>query len=140
MAFLLVPFLFLDVCFEASASRECSAGVLVVGLGLGALASRGTARLRRAVLLLAFAGSVFGISAIPWTTRKPFLRDLYSLSTGMTVAEVDAVMGGYIRGTGWPSNPLVPGNDGGLTAAPIIDAQAGSIGTALNGDGGQLEI
>jgi membrane protein implicated in regulation of membrane protease activity len=44
---------------------------------------------------------------VPWTSRKPFLRDLYSIEIGMDEAQVRQIMDGYIEGTGWPVR--VPG-------------------------------
>ena len=38
-------------------------------------------------------------------TRGRFLHDLYRVQPGMTIEEVETIMGGYIHGTGWPSNP-----------------------------------
>jgi hypothetical protein len=56
--------------------------------------------------LAAFAGVVAFIAAlyfVPWSSRKPFLHDLYSIRPGMTEAEVRRIMGRYIEGTGWPA-------------------------------------
>ncbi len=39
-----------------------------------------------------------------WTPLKPFMRDLHSIEPGMTEAEVDRIMEGYVRGTGWPAS------------------------------------
>jgi hypothetical protein len=53
----------------------------------------------------------------PWSSRNAFLKDLYSIKPGMTVAEVQAIMRGYIPGTGFPSNPFAekPAPPGELT-------------------------
>jgi hypothetical protein len=40
---------------------------------------------------------------VPWSSRKPFLHDLYSIQPGMTEADVRRVMGRYKEGTGWPA-------------------------------------
>jgi hypothetical protein len=52
-----------------------------------------------AVLLVSLAI----LYAIPWNSRKPFLRDLAKVEFGMTEAEVEAIMGHYMKGTGWPA-------------------------------------
>ena len=39
---------------------------------------------------------------VPWSTRKPFLRDLGRIQPGMTEAEARQIMGRYLEGTGWP--------------------------------------
>jgi hypothetical protein len=43
---------------------------------------------------------VVAIVATPWNARKQFVWDLYSVRQGMSVDEVEAVMGGYIKGMG----------------------------------------
>jgi hypothetical protein len=40
---------------------------------------------------------------VPWSIRKPFLRDLYSIQPGMNEDEVRNIMAGYMEGTGWPA-------------------------------------
>ena len=42
---------------------------------------------------------------IPSSPRKPFLRDLNRVKPGMTSDQVEAIMGNYIKGTGWPPHP-----------------------------------
>jgi hypothetical protein len=51
---------------------------------------------------LAFCLVVF---AVPWNSRKPFLAHFNRIGPGMTVAQVEDVMKGYVHGTGWPSTP-----------------------------------
>ena len=41
------------------------------------------------------------LQIVPWTTRKPFLRQLHQVEVGMTRGEVLAIMAGYRQGTGW---------------------------------------
>lgn len=56
--------------------------------------------------LITFAIILAGIVMlyfVPWTSRKPFLHDLYSIQPGMTEAEVRRIMGRYMEGTGWPA-------------------------------------
>ena len=56
--------------------------------------------------LAAFAGVVAFIAAlyfVPWSSRKPFLHDLYSIQPGMSEADVRRIMGRYMEGTGWPA-------------------------------------
>ena len=67
------------------------AGVLLLpsrplGLKLGILA----------VLVLV----LFALRTVDWNSRKPFLRDLYSVAEGMTAAQVESSMGEYIRSDG----------------------------------------
>jgi hypothetical protein len=57
---------------------------------------------------------------VPWNSRKPFLRDFEKIRIGMTVSEVEMIMGDYIKGTGWqalrsakfsPATPMEPSSD-----------------------------
>jgi hypothetical protein len=52
----------------------------------------------------------------PISSRQPFLKDLYSVQAGMSVAQVNGIMGKYKKGTGWPANPL---NAGTLPSAQV---------------------
>jgi hypothetical protein len=58
---------------------------------------------RRMLLLVTFIVAMVVLYKIPWSTRKPFLMALDRVRIGMTAEEVDGVMGGYIRGSGWPA-------------------------------------
>jgi hypothetical protein len=40
---------------------------------------------------------------VRWTSRKPFLRDLYSVRPGMSEADARQIMARYVEGTGWPA-------------------------------------
>jgi hypothetical protein len=110
-----------------------TAGFLLVGLGLGFLGTRAAPPKVRAGLLIAFVAGMAGIRFTEWSSRKPFLRDLYSLRPGMTRGEVDAVMGRYLQGTGWPINPLAP-------EAAVHDARGGLAGVSVASPNGQLEL
>jgi hypothetical protein len=46
------------------------------------------------------AALVVAMLASPWHSRKRFIWDLYSVQTGMTVDEVEAIMGRYTKGAG----------------------------------------
>jgi hypothetical protein len=37
---------------------------------------------------------------VPWNARKRFVHDVFSVRVGMSVDEVEAIMGGYIKGAG----------------------------------------
>lgn len=56
---------------------------------------------------LAWLGGIFVALAVfhfvPWTSRKPFLKDLYSIKPGMTETDVRRIMGRYMEGTNWPA-------------------------------------
>ena len=48
------------------------------------------------------------------STRKNFIKDLNKIKYGMTSFQVESIMGKYIKGTGWPSNPCVSDSKGEL--------------------------
>jgi len=63
----------------------------------------------RALFFLALATLYF----MPWSSRKPFLQDLGRIKTGMTVAQVERIMHGYLRGPGrkWQVPPPLQGEE-----------------------------
>jgi hypothetical protein len=50
-----------------------------------------------------FVLCLVGLYVIPWNSRKPFLRDFDRIRPGMTFADVETIMEGYMKGTGWPA-------------------------------------
>lgn len=81
------------------------------------------------VLVLTLIGLLF---LVPWTTRKPFLRDLYSIRVGMDEAQVQQIMDGYIDGTGWPARAPGATQD----VQQVIDAMGeGTYATARTAAG-----
>ena len=83
------------------------------------------------VLLL----SLVILYVVPWSSRKVFLRDLANVHTGMTRPEVEAVMGAYMKGTGWPAVPEATSSTGQLT-----DVSSGITLTTRTAPSGELEI
>lgn len=55
----------------------------------------------KSVVYLSLAAVLLTLHVWPWSSRKTFLRDLWRVKSGMTVAEVELIMGKYIHGTGW---------------------------------------
>ena len=85
--------------------------------------------------LAAFAALVAFIAAlyfVPWSTRKPFLHDLYSIQPGMTEAEVRRIMGRYMEGTGWPS-PYGGAPEGTGTLTDLGTGATHATGTSPSG-------
>jgi hypothetical protein len=68
----------------------------------------GKPRLIRLLLVGLVVTMTLGIHAIEYQNVpiKSFVQDLYSIRPGMTVAEVERIMGKYPRGTRWPANIL----------------------------------
>lgn len=72
---------------------------------------------------------------VPWNTRKPFLRDLDKVQIGMTVDQVENIMGRYITGTGWPVMPGASSPTGQL-----IDVASGITLATSNSPSGEILI
>jgi len=69
---------------------------------------------RRSVYGWVLVGAaLFALHLVPWTSRKPFLRRLYSIEPGMTYDEVLERMDDYMLGTGLPANPFLEDASGG---------------------------
>lgn len=51
----------------------------------------------------ALVASLLILYVVPWNSRKPFLRDLEKVEVGMTMADVETIMGRYMKGTEWPA-------------------------------------
>lgn len=92
-------------------------------------------RFRRAKISLhiVFLTSVALLWFFPMSSRQPFLRDLHSIQPGMTATQVNAIMGKYMTGTGWPANPF----DAGASAhSTLTDVGSGlTHQTKTNGKG-----
>lgn len=61
-----------------------------------------------------FLISLLVLHLVPWTPRKPFLQDLRRVQVGMKEQQVEAIMGKYIGGTGWPAYASPTVEDGEL--------------------------
>ena len=95
-------------------------------------------RLGAVAAVVAVAATLY---LVPWTTRKPFLRDLASVQIGMTEAEVRQVMAGYLEGTGWPASPFGT-SDGSPAGARgrLTDLGSGSRYATAATESGELAI
>jgi hypothetical protein len=93
-------------------------GGLALGFGLGLLGTIDVRPRARIALLLFFSVLFVGLRWVNWNSRKPFLRDLYSLRVGMTRSQVEATMGKYLKGTGWPANTVTDSSAKGELAFP----------------------
>ncbi|HPD48486.1 MAG TPA: hypothetical protein P5279_15695 [Anaerohalosphaeraceae bacterium] len=72
---------------------------------------------------------------VPWNSRKPFLRDFGKVRVGTSVSEVQAIMGKYMKGTGWPAPPTDNSSTGTLT-----DVRSGITLTTCVNPAGEIEI
>ena len=55
----------------------------------------------QAVAAVVLVAGIYAVSLIPWTTRKPFLRDLARVKMDMTLKQVEGIMSAYQTGAGW---------------------------------------
>jgi hypothetical protein len=134
LGFLLGVFVLADRMFCVSLATNWTVGFLLVGLGLGYAGSRGAARVPRTVLLSLFALATVAMPWVEWDSLKPFIRDLYSIEPGMDRQQVDAIMGKYMKGTGFPANPYSP------SGGTLQEASSGSTYATKTGPDGQLEL
>lgn len=76
----------------------------------------------RVWILAVLSAAIAGLYFVPWSSRKPFLRDLYSIRPGMTESQARQIMGRYMEGTGWPA---VYGNASNAPGS-LVDAGSGA--------------
>ncbi len=85
-----------------------------------------------------FAGLIICLATlylVPWNSRKPFLRDLEKVQIGMTVDQVEVIMGQYMKGTGWPA---MPGSS--APTGQLVEAGSGITIATSNSPSGELVI
>jgi len=121
-----------DVVAGVSLALSWTLGMLLVGVGLGYARSQGAARAPRAVLLSTFALLILAMPWVEWNALKPFLRDLHAVQPGMDRRQVEALMGKYLRGTGFPALPHA------LTGGTLV-VRGRTFATMPSTDG-QLEL
>lgn len=62
---------------------------------------------RKGLIYATFVMILAALWMVPWSPRKQFLKRLYGIRRGMTVAEADARMKGYMRHPNWWGNCTV---------------------------------
>lgn len=92
----------------------------------------GAAQFLRLVALIVIVAGMAALYFVPWSSRKPFLRDLNSIRPGMSEAEVRRIMGRYLEGTGWPA-PYGGTPDGRGTLNILGSGATHATGTSPNG-------
>ncbi|MBN1581013.1 MAG: hypothetical protein JXA89_09950 [Anaerolineae bacterium] len=105
--FALGVFLILDFTFAVSIYGRFVIVYAAFWALIGALLLWNRPGREKGLILALFVLVLFSVRFVDWHSRKPFLKDLYSIKEGMTPAQVDRIMDGYMRGTyGGP-----PGSD-----------------------------
>jgi len=95
-------FLILDLGFSVSLYFRFVAIYTAFWVLVGALLLYGRPVRENLLILGLFVMVVFSVRLMDWNSRKPFLRDFYSIKEGMTAAQVEQIMGGYMKGGGRP--------------------------------------
>jgi len=98
--FALSAFLILDLLFAVSLSYRFVALYAAFWALVGALLLYDRSLYGKLIVLALLVFVLWGVRFVDWTSRKPFLRDFYRIQEGMTPAQVDRIMEGYIRETG----------------------------------------
>jgi hypothetical protein len=108
----LAVFLFLDLIAAISVYLQFTLLYTAFWLVLAAILLRRQSKLFQLLTVSLFLAAMLTTYATNWDSRKPFLKDLFRIRPGMTVAQVDRLMAGYFR------SPATPGQlsaDGRIT-------------------------
>jgi hypothetical protein len=90
---------------------------------------------RRLTVVATILCLILGVRYADWNSRRPFIRDLLRIRTGMTVADVEAIMSGYMKGTGlsWP--PIWDDKPKGFNS--VSPATSGAV---IKGENGEMKL
>ena len=100
--FALSIFLILDLGFSVSLYLRFVVIYTAFWVLVGALLLYGRPMRERLLILTLFVMVAFSVRFIDWNSRKPFLKDFYRIKEGMTPAQVEQIMGDYMKGGGAP--------------------------------------
>jgi hypothetical protein len=98
--FALGAFLVLDLRYAISLSYRFVALYAAFWVLVGALLLHDRPLPAKLVVLALLVIVLFSVRFVDWTSRKPFLKDFARIQEGMTPAQVDRIMEGYIKETG----------------------------------------
>ena len=104
--FALSIYLILDVAFAVSVYWQVVAIYAAFWVLVGALLLVGSPGREKLLILGLLVVALFSIRFVDWNSRKPFLKDLYRVQEGMTIAEVEQIMGDYMGGICYPDHSL----------------------------------
>ncbi len=93
----LSAFLVLDLMFQVSLYWQFVVIYIAFWVLVGALLSTGRPLRDRLLSLGLFVLVLFSVRLVDWNSQKSFLKDFYSLKEGMTPAQVDQAMSGYMK-------------------------------------------
>jgi hypothetical protein len=95
-------FLILDLGLAVSLYLRFVAIYTAFWVLVGALLLYGHPMREKLLILGLLVMVAFSVRFIDWNSRKPFLKDFYRIREGMTPAQVEQIMGGYMIGGGAP--------------------------------------
>jgi len=95
-------FLILDLGLSVSLYFRFVAIYTAFWVLVGALLLYGRPMREILLILTLFVMVAFSVRFIDWNSRKPFLKDFYRIREGMTPAQVEQIMGDYMKGGGAP--------------------------------------
>jgi hypothetical protein len=96
----------LDILASVSIYLRFVAVYAAFWVPIGGLLLRSSPMRSRLLILALFAVAVASVHLINWNSRNPFLKDFYRLQECMSEAQVDGIMGDYIKETDLPPLPL----------------------------------
>lgn len=109
-------------------------GCGVLGAIVGYWVFKSLAVKNRLTLLCLLLCLVLATEYLDWNPRKSLLRDMYRVRRGMTVAEVERIMDGHIKGYNQPENLARDFGGEGLIV------YIGGTGGSYNADIGEITI
>ncbi|MGD9049488.1 MAG: Clr5 domain-containing protein, partial [Anaerolineae bacterium] len=75
---------------------------------VGLLLLVGSPKREKLLILGLLVVVLFSLRFVDWNSRKPFLKDLYRVQEGMSLEQVEEIMGEYMGGACCPAEPLGP--------------------------------
>lgn len=102
LGFALGLYLILDLAVSVSVYPGFTASYVAFWALVLLLLPRGSPVRYKLLIPALLTVAVFSIRLIDWSSRKPFLKDLYRINKGMTAARVEQIMGDYMTGGGVP--------------------------------------
>ena len=94
----------------------------------------------RIITVLAVWIALMLVYFVPWSSRKPFLGDLYSIRPGMSEQHVRSIMGRYMEGTGLPAPPPPPQGTPTTTNGTLTIENSGSQYATSRSPSGEMTV
>jgi hypothetical protein len=106
-------FLIMDVTYSVSVYWQFVAIYAAFCVLVGLLLLVDSPKREKLLILGLLVIVLFSLRFVDWNSRKPFLKDLYRVQEGMSLEQVEEIMGEYMGGACCPAEPLaLSGGDG----------------------------